>query len=429
MDPQEATKLLVRYAKGDISRAPDGLASALISAGADVNAKDENGHSLLAVAVDRKNWRMFSALVSAGAKMSVEESTGLLLQYAKGELSGAPSDVVPVLVSRGANVNAKTDDGRSLLDLVSARKDWALFNDLVSAGAKMDIQEATDLLKQYAKGELSGAPSDVVPVLVSMGADVNAKDGDGHSLLFIADSHKNREAVRALTAAGAKMTPEEKQGFRYSLMSSYIRYGEWREIAEAVENKEIYLTDISSGSGQNAFHAVAQIGRDYDIDESFLVALKNAGVDINKKDAEGFSPLATAIKVFNSKAVAALLKYGANPSDSIPIQGAFGHAGEKKLMNYAIELHNESVGRLNEAIRQRNSMPISAGTPYPHSIRYRGPRGVENYNYDQRTLNESFERRIQEANSQISTRRQEVEAAKTIVSLMARATGTEVSDM
>ena len=361
MDPQEATKLLVRYAEGELPGAPSGLASALILAGADVNAKDENGRSLLAVAVDRKNWRMFSALVSAGAKMSVEESTGLLLQY--------------------------------------------------------------------AKGELSGAPSDVVPVLVSMGADVNAKDGDGHSLLFIADSHKNREAVRALTAAGAKMTPEEKQGFRYSLMSSYIRYGEWREIAEAVENKEIYLTDISSGSGQNAFHAVAQIGRDYDIDESFLVALKNAGVDINKKDAEGFSPLATAIRRQNEKAVAALLKYGANPSDSIPIQGAFGHAGEKKLMNYAIELHNESVGRLNEAIRQRNSMPISAGTPYPHSIRYRGPRGVENYNYDQRTLNESFERRIQEANSQISTRRQEVEAAKTIVSLMARATGTEVSDM
>lgn len=394
--------------------AAPGIVPILISMGADVNTRNLDNHSFLYSAADRRDYKRFSELASAGAKMSSEEATELLVRYTTRRLPRAPSDIVPILISMGADVNATDAGGRSLLAIAVDREDWELFSAL-SVGAKMDAKEATELLVRYVKGQLSGAPSGIASALILMGADFTVAGLDA-------------DDIRALMESEEKMTSQQRQGLSYSLLSAYIRGGQWQEIAEAVENKEIYLTDISPSSGQNAFHAVALCGwRSPDIDESFLVALKNAGVDVNKKDAEGFSPLATAIRVHNEKAVAALLKYGADPRGSIPVQKRNGSPGEKFLMDYALEIYKDSEKRLNETIRQRDNMPVPAeGADYKEEGQ-RGETGASNS--AQQLLKEAFERRVREVNSQVANQQQEVEEAKTIVSLMARATGTEVSDM
>ena len=143
------------------------IGSALIEAGADVNARDSYGVSCL----------MFSAITG---------SNQLILE----------------MVKKGADVNARDNYGRSaLVEALTTENDITLkaFQALIDAGADVNVRIDGGLTPLMLAAD--GSP-DIIRLLIAAGADVNASDSKGRTVLQRAKNDpENREI---LVKAGAK---------------------------------------------------------------------------------------------------------------------------------------------------------------------------------------------------------------------------------
>ncbi|MBC9711497.1 ankyrin repeat domain-containing protein [Streptomyces sp. TRM66268-LWL] len=117
---------------------------------------------------------------------------------------GGFDDLVAALIDRGADVNARNDDGASAL-LEAARNDHGgAVGVLLGAGAEVDSADRwghTALM--VAAGFASVA---VLRRLVMAGADPKAQDKRGRSVVNYAIESDNQEAITYLSTLGAGTT-------------------------------------------------------------------------------------------------------------------------------------------------------------------------------------------------------------------------------
>ncbi len=141
-----------------------------INQGADVNQKDNEGGTVLMVAVMYDRRDSAELLLSKGADVNVKDNQGmtaLMLAAMKGH-----KDVAELLLSKGADLNARTNFG-GITALIYATL---------------------------------GGDKDIVGLLLSKGADVNAKTNAGHTALSYAEGSKNKNKdtiIDLLKKAGA----------------------------------------------------------------------------------------------------------------------------------------------------------------------------------------------------------------------------------
>jgi len=111
--------------------------------------------------------------------------------------SNSDLNCVKLLVSKGANVNARIDRGETVL--MQAVNNLACLKFLISKGA--DINAKTDDGYTPLEGAVSVGNLQCVKFLISKGADVNA---DGGGALRGAQNSRNSAIASALKKAGAK---------------------------------------------------------------------------------------------------------------------------------------------------------------------------------------------------------------------------------
>jgi len=163
-----------------------------------VNARNENGDSLLLSAVYTGRRDLFELLLKKGAGVSVFEAAALgLVDRVEGHLEDDPKlvgayshdgwtalhlasffghkEVADLLLARGADVNARSRSTRF------ARENTAL--------------HAAAANRQVAVAEL----------LIARGADVNARDGSGFTPLALAANNKSDLMVVVLLEKGARI--------------------------------------------------------------------------------------------------------------------------------------------------------------------------------------------------------------------------------
>ena len=173
----------------------------LVKAGADVRATDAErdtcltlaahfGHtdtvrylvSLPEVDLNHQEYRNFTAL-----HLSVQEKHG---------------DMVPVLIDAGADIETKTDTGRSPLHLASISGELTTVKMLVKAGADVratDANRDTCLILAAYFGH-----TDTVRYLVSLPeVDVNHQHSNNFTALYVAVQGKHADMVEVLIDAGA----------------------------------------------------------------------------------------------------------------------------------------------------------------------------------------------------------------------------------
>ena len=455
----------------------------LLQWGADVNGmiKYSSGkeESLLHYAsANCKNSEIIAALKRAGAKMTPEE-TKVVTQKLKERLANAILEkelkVIQECIDSGIDLSSPTDERGGMSWLAFARTiDFACADILEKAGAKMTPEEIEAERRPDGLAAMIGAGNaEGLRRLFAEGVDPNLKIKDDESgeessllataivwhnmkinpdargvfeclpekeeerdailaLLSTTNEEKTKAVIKVIKDAGGKITAEEKKELSLWRLDEMLRGCEWKKIAKAVTEGEIDLS--AESNGVNGFHLLADATRS--IDSSFINALLNAGADINgKTKQEKRSPLAVAIANMNADAVEIFLRHGANPNDSIPLSGAFGDAGTKSLMDIAIEIYNQAVKWQNSAVARRNNL-TSAGTPTMNKKYVRTGRNsgywaddVGRYNEEQRRLNEDFEDEIRGRNAVIERANETVRIAKKIVSLMAQATGTELTNL
>lgn len=157
------------------SRRQADAARALIDAGADLNARDNNGWTLLTSAASSGHADVVKLLLGAGADVNARSVSGSTpLSWA---VTAGHADVAKLLIGAGADVNAQDKDGWTLLH-------WAA----------------------------SSGHADVAKVLLDGGADVNARDKDGSTPLRMAMSWGHADAAKVLVAAGADVNARDNDG-------------------------------------------------------------------------------------------------------------------------------------------------------------------------------------------------------------------------
>jgi ankyrin repeat protein len=191
-DP-DVTSLMSALDRGDREKA-----RALIAAGADVNASDQHGQTALMRAASLGDAATVQALLAAGAQLNAQNRDGETALFPAAFLDRTA--VVRKLIQHGADVNVTSR--KQVTPLMEAASHSPRIVDLlISRGANVnarDVLGGTALMMAARGGR-----GDIVRVLIKAGADVNAKDNEGRTALSGAVDAGHGQVARLLEQSGA----------------------------------------------------------------------------------------------------------------------------------------------------------------------------------------------------------------------------------
>ena len=363
----------------------------ILAAGADINARDRFGRTPLMEAIDRDRTDTARLLIQKGADIKIFNSDGdnaLLLAAQKGN-----GDVVKELLKAGADVDAVDRQGLTPLMLAVQRRDAAMVNLFVEADANLQKINSVgqDALRMaLAKGydDIAGilidtgkvalpskeknaatlertikklqnvqsdpeetpfaqwtplmlaswrGQTDMVELLLSQGADVDAAGEDGHSALSRAAQSGHLRIVEMLLNAGASAVPDSDSGTKISPLISAVESGHEDIVRRLVREYDHSGTSvgwlhqalsiaIERGSGAVA-KALLETGVPWEIktaqissswltaalrgDIDLLEILLARGGDVDAADHFGQTALMTAAQAGHHRLVEYLLRHHA----------------------------------------------------------------------------------------------------------------------
>ena len=216
---EDGTTALMYAARNNES--PD-VVKALIDAGANVNARNgSDDTALLIVARYNTNPDVIKSLVAAGADVNVknkENSTALLIAA---EHNSNP-DVIKALLDAGSDINAKGNYGATaLINAVNNKTPAAasIAKTLIDAGSDVNATMNNKWMPLWTPlmcaCVFNSDNLDVIKILIDSGANVNAKSSSGETALMCAvTSTKTPDVVRALINGVANVDAKNLNGRR-----------------------------------------------------------------------------------------------------------------------------------------------------------------------------------------------------------------------
>lgn len=231
-EPKSASKenvdLLAAIEVGDLN-----AVKLSVSAGADINKKDEYGYTPLYYAIRKGECDIVQKLLEAGAEVNAVcgkekeiyplglavhvnnvEMVKLLLKHGADVNFGGDGNFVPLigaatlghleiaklLIASGANVNARNWHGMRPLHAAARGENVEMVKFLLQQGGDVSARGAGATCLHLAA--IGGNP-EILRCLIEAGAAVNAIDYEGNTPLHVAASCNKLEIVRLLIEAGA----------------------------------------------------------------------------------------------------------------------------------------------------------------------------------------------------------------------------------
>lgn len=382
----------------------------LIGSGADVNRKDPQGKSPLALAAAENKCpiSILETLVNSGAVIdSADEKGWTPLTHAS---ASGNAQAVKFLLDRKASVTHCDEDGKSALHWCCKRGHAAIVPLLVSAGADVNLADKKDsdqrrssgghtpliysvsredvtkaLLKydpdvnlvdetkksalMHAVAGYSDKKEEIIQILLKKGANVDLEDVDGNTALhLIAKGYNSTEsAVQNLLDAKSDVNAKNKAGMTPLMLCRDVK---------AMKILIMYGAhlDLVDQSGKTALiHCLNQYGSDKHLK---VKALLTAKCDLNIRDVEGKTALMYAVKSDSDhKSVALLVEHGAD-LDFLDEKGqpATAYADAENLMfliksgakpsvyegaRLAIAIHNDNLPLSSVLLERGAQMKLS----------------------------------------------------------------------
>lgn len=312
--------------------------AAALAAGADVNARDEDGRTPLHVAVAGGMRAAMNALLAAGADAEATEAASpgyRPLHRACAAADGIDPEATQIirdLIRHGVDVGAADSRGTTALHLIipwcdSELVDLLLDHDAPAGAAdragrtplhvacRRGATSVADLLLGD-DGELTAPTTrkrkdsalarlddeSILETLIAAGADPDAQDSHGTSPLHVAAEHGVVVAVRILLQHDANAAPHDE----YDVTPLHIAASV--EIADHLLRAKVPM-DPPDRDGRTPLHRAIGAGR-LDVAERLLREGALAGVG----DREGRTPLHLAAAAGRAHAVERLLDAGADPA-------------------------------------------------------------------------------------------------------------------
>lgn len=235
------------------------------------------------------------SLLDQGADPNTRNGSGATaLMWAAGDLSK-----VRLLLARGAQVNAASEDGRTPL-MIAARHEGAapVVRLLLEKGADVnakDIQGATALVQAATAGDV-----ETLRVLIARGADVNAKATSGATALMSAAGFRCLACVEFLIAQGADVKTATKRGF--TALAIAAPYGQVEIVRTLLEKG----ADVNSRDDRGYTPLMLAAYSDF-LNAETVKALLDKGADLSARGNDGETTLSLARKRGNTAVVQLLL--------------------------------------------------------------------------------------------------------------------------
>lgn len=306
------------------------IAQMLLGAGAPVNAQDNLGKTpiMLYIPEEAQN-EMYQLLISYKADVTRSDSYGDTVLHTA-TMTCLPTGILTKLVAAGADVNARNKDGGTPL-LIAAQKEMLEHVEFYSSlGAdihsedkcgdtplKVALSDDDMLIRMVNRGNvmsldslgntplhvaiMANANIEKVKYILSLMDDVNARNSDGNSALYLAVLKRNQKAIEVLLEKNADIFSSNSTG--YSPLRLALTTGgdvqDW-----LITNDTIKAQD---GSGNTALHYAALWGlRDA---AAYLIA---KGAAVEAKNARGEVPLFNAAQIDNTALIDTLMTGGAS---------------------------------------------------------------------------------------------------------------------
>lgn len=313
----------VRYGQTDIAKL-------LLGAGARVDALDAVGKSpFLLIIPSDKQYAMYSALMMYNADVTQKDMYGDTVLHVC-TMADVSNDVLQLLVSHGAPINERNKKGVTPLNLAIEKGNMAHVVFYAQAGADINAEdmdgntpltralESPDItmlqtlvtprnvLSKDSAGNtplhiaiIKDSPFEYVKYLVDTGADVNARNKDGDSVLFLAVNKNKRDVGDLLLSRNADIFASNTDN-NSPLRLALTRGGEVQEWLITSQT-----LNASDGSGNTPLHYACE----WKLDDA-LLALIQKGADVNAVNANGESALFSAVKADSPSTINILVENG-----------------------------------------------------------------------------------------------------------------------
>ena len=217
----------------------------LFKKGASAQTRGEDGVTPLMVAVSERKKDVVKFLLEQGADVNAKDFGGdsVLFHALFHDDAGADKEIVELLACHGVDIDAKDGTGKTALAISSVLGDTETGQWLVSKGANIDEQDRE--LKTPLFLSLSEEKTDMLSFLVGAGADPNIPDDDGQLPIFRAAAKNNPQAVSLLIEAGSDLWHIDRDNNTLLSVVNKTDHGEvWGILCDS-----IVATMVAAGNG------------------------------------------------------------------------------------------------------------------------------------------------------------------------------------
>lgn len=202
------------------------LLTAMLAVSVPLYATDDD-YLLFESAMKNNDVNAIQNLFSSGADVNAENDQGLTVLMCAVATSRS-LDVIRLLLEAGANVNARAETGLSALSYAVFVDDTEAVRLLLEAGADVNMRDSLGrpFLNEVVQSRFN---SDIIRLLLNAEADINAQDLIGTTALIQAARAKNSVAIDLLIEYGADATIRDNR--------------QKRAVDYITEEDELYATD------------------------------------------------------------------------------------------------------------------------------------------------------------------------------------------
>lgn len=314
----------VRY--GNIAIAQD-----LLNSGADVNAKDNLGKTPIMLIIPGDKLKdVYTLLIGHRVDLNQKDMYGDTVLHNAAMLN-VDIDTISLLTNNGADINTRNKEGVTPLAIAVQKKSLNAVRLFASSGANIHTQDtrgvsplmlalngsqemleaivnSKNALSQDSEGNtplhialLSDAPLSKIQYLISLTDDVNLRNRDGNSALFLAVVRNRQKVGELLLAKNADIFSTNTNN--NSPLRLALKYGgsvqNWLVTSKTIKAKD--------GSGNTALHYAAE----WQYNDA-ISSLLTKGADISARNGNGETPLFNAAKTNNPKIIQTVVDGGAD---------------------------------------------------------------------------------------------------------------------